>query len=80
MRSFLFATLFIISAPAVAQQKAPPSSEKPAAEKKVCRQEQPTGSRMVKRTCHTPAEWAVIDANNASDAARALDQQQGRRN
>jgi hypothetical protein len=36
------------------------SADKPA-EKKVCRSDAPLGSRIAKRTCHLPSEWAAID-------------------
>ena len=58
----------------VAQQATPPASATPApvaAEpKKVCRREQSLGTIFSKRVCHTPAEWAAIDAENTRTAER----------
>ena len=42
-------------------------------EKKLCRSLEVTGSIMPKRTCHTKAEWAQIDAANAADARQFAD-------
>jgi hypothetical protein len=42
-------------------------------EKKICRSLEVTGSIMPKRTCHTKAEWAQIDATNAADARQFAD-------
>lgn len=54
-------------APAIGQEAAPVANTIPAAaEKKVCRSEQVTGSMMPKRTCHTRADWAAIDQANAT--------------
>lgn len=45
----------------------------PVVEKPICRRETPTGSNFSRNVCHTKAEWAAINGENA----RAL---QGRRN
>jgi len=42
-------------------------------EKKLCRSLEVTGSIMPKRSCHTKAEWAQIDATNAADARQFAD-------
>ena len=40
----------------------------PADERKICRKEQSTGSRLGgKRICHTKAEWDEIAANSRND-------------
>ena len=43
-----------------------PASAVPKVEKPICRRETPTGSTLQQRICHTRAEWAAIDAANAS--------------
>lgn len=73
MRRLVSFALIAIATPAAAQQEAPATS-KPAAEKKVCRPIQTTGSMMAKRVCHSKAEWASIDATNGQNADRALSQ------
>jgi len=52
--------------------EAAPATEKPVKEKKICRQEDVTGSIMMQRTCHTKEEWAQIDAANARNAQHLL--------
>jgi hypothetical protein len=47
-----------------------------AKEKKICRADVATGSIMPKRTCHTKAEWAVIDGQNSSAAGKTVDGQE----
>jgi hypothetical protein len=58
--------------PATGQDK----SEKPKEEKKICRKSPvETGTILGgKRKCHTAAEWAVLDAQNARNTERALEQ------
>lgn len=53
----MFATLLVIAAAAAAQD-APiiVEGQKPAQEKRVCRTERSTGSRVVKQVCKTAAE------------------------
>ena len=52
-------------APATADpETAPATATQPAPEKKTCRKETTTGSRMSKRTCMTAAEWAQQDAKS----------------
>ncbi|QDZ06543.1 hypothetical protein FPZ24_02870 [Sphingomonas panacisoli] len=46
---------------------------KPAAEKKICRQQENTGSLFSKRICHTVSEWAKIDARDREDARNFSD-------
>lgn len=55
-----------------AQATPAPGAEKPVKEKKICRQEDVTGSIMMARTCHTKEEWAEIDAANARSAQHVL--------
>lgn len=65
----------IVTMPVAAQdaQDKPKPVAKPKAEKKICRQANTTGTRLgAARTCHTAAEWADIDANNAGNTNAAL--------
>ncbi|MGP7794791.1 hypothetical protein [Sphingomonas sp. CLY1604] len=60
---------------ATAAQTAPapaPTDAAPKPEKRVCRSETATGSTIPKRICHTKAEWAQIESDNARnvDAVR----------
>jgi hypothetical protein len=45
--------------------------------KKVCRPDTAIGSIMPKMTCHTAAEWAAIDGDNARAASQMLNQGPG---
>ena len=56
----------LATSPALAKEKKPADPNK-----KACRSEIPTGSRMSTRLCHTLAEWAAIDTANET-GARAL--------
>ena len=64
-----FGLASVLTAPAIAEDQ----PAKPAKEKMVCRSEEATGSIMRKRTCHTKAEWAVIDKENEAASKNALD-------
>jgi hypothetical protein len=66
--SALIAGLSLLGTAAFAEDK--PEAPK---EKKLCRSLEVTGSIMPKRTCHTKAEWAQIDATNAADARQFAD-------
>ena len=58
------------SATAAAEPSAPTSAEKPKAERKICRREEATESRVAaKRVCLTAAEW---QARSNGDASRHL--------
>lgn len=59
--------LLALTTPALAHQDtgAPGPVEKPA-DKKICRPMPQTGSIMVKRECHTKAEWDAISQRSAS--------------
>ncbi len=59
----LVASLLTTAAMAADDTPKPPADA--AAEKKVCRREEATGSIMGKRVCHTKSEWAAIDVANA---------------
>jgi len=62
--------------PAVAQTDATPPAPAaaPVKEKKVCRRLDQTGSILGSRpTCHTKSEWAQIDAANARNADKTMD-------
>ena len=69
-RLMTLAALCVASTALYAQ--AAPASEKPVKEKKICRQEDVTGSIMMARTCHTKEEWAQIDAANSRNAQHIL--------
>jgi hypothetical protein len=76
MRFYKLALAIIatIAAPALAQSNAATPAAAPQKVKKVCRQEQVTGSILGgKSVCHTKEEWAQIDAANgrATDAMRS---------
>jgi predicted secreted protein len=66
------AALCAFSTALYAQAAPAPAAEKPVKEKKICRQEDVTGSIMMARTCHTKEEWAQIDAANSRNAQHAL--------
>ncbi len=58
--------------PATAQTADPAVA--PIKEKKVCRRLDQTGSILGSRpTCHTKTEWAQIDAANARNADKTMD-------
>ena len=63
---------------AAAFQTTPAPAATPAAEKPICRREVPMGSNMMRKTCHTRAEWARIDGENAGAGERALGQRVNR--
>ena len=46
------------------------NGDKPAAEKKICRKTQSTGSIMARRVCRTQAEWDALAAKGQSDLDR----------
>jgi len=69
-----FLSLALAGTPTIASAEQPASSPAPAPkEKKICRASIATGSVMTKRTCHTRAEWDLIDGRNAEAASSALD-------
>ena len=73
MRKFMMLAALCTLPTALYAQAAPaPATEKPVKEKKICRQEDVTGSIMMARTCHTKEEWAQIDAENARHAQHVL--------
>lgn len=73
MRRLMTLAALCVSSTALYAQAAPaPAGEKPVKEKKICRQEDVTGSIMMARTCHTKEEWAQIDAVNARNAQHLL--------
>lgn len=53
-----------LSSALLAQSDTQAPTPPPVKEKKVCREEENTGSMMRSRTCHTKAEWAQIDEAN----------------
>ena len=55
-----------------AQAAAPAPAAAASKEKKICRQEDQTGSIMMHRICHTKEEWVQIDAENARSAQHVL--------
>lgn len=67
----MVASLMLIVA--AAQQAAPPP---PKPEAKICRSRPVTGSRAkTDRTCHTKAEWEVIDSEQRRVSGQIIDQQ-----
>jgi hypothetical protein len=58
---------------AIAADKDKQGGEQAATEKRICRREVPTGSRLPKRTCHTATEWAEIDKTTQERADREVD-------
>jgi len=65
----LLALIATVLAPPAAGEEG--NSEKPAAEKKICRKAPRTGSIMARRVCHTQAEWDELAAKGQSDLDRA---------
>lgn len=61
----------LIACPALAQNTTE-AAPKPPAEKKICRSQVEVGSIMRRTTCHTKAEWAVIDGKNQQAVDGAL--------
>jgi len=47
-------------------------TDAPKAEKRICRGEEQTASRLRRKTCHTAAQWKVIDEANQKAAANML--------
>lgn len=77
MRFVSIVALFVLSAPAMAQET-PAAPEKPKEEKKICRAGQSTGTIIPpKRICHTKAEWNQIDGANRGNTERFNDQMKG---
>jgi len=73
MRKILTLAALCASSSALYAQATPaPAAEKPVKEKKICRQEDVTGSIMRARICHTKEEWVQIDTENARNARRIL--------
>jgi hypothetical protein len=62
-----------IASGAIAADAETPGADQAIKEKRVCRREVPTGSRLPKRTCHTQAEWTEIDKVTQENAAREVD-------
>ena len=74
--AFLFAGISVqaqSATPTASQTSAPAGAAAPAAaDKKVCRKLQETGSMMPKRVCYTQAEWDAIDRQSGGDAQSQL--------
>ncbi len=49
----------------------------PAAEKKICRSEQVTGSIFPKRVCHTKSEWVTVDEEQQRSAEQLQQRSRG---
>lgn len=79
MRSLVLMTLLTIAAPVTAQEQAKASKRDTAADKKICRNMMPTGSRLPKRECHTKSDWASIDRQNGDENLLARSQRQNGR-
>jgi hypothetical protein len=73
LKAMLFiATLFTAVACNAQEQVASPTAmpgkaAKPVKEKRICRQQNVTGSIMSKSVCHTAAQWNAIDAANGAE-------------
>jgi sarcosine oxidase gamma subunit len=61
MEPFAMFSLSIALLLAAADAPAASPAAAPAKPKKICRASERTGSRMSKRVCKTPDEWAVYD-------------------
>jgi len=74
MRLMLAAALaaFLASPLAAADSDQQP----PKKERRICRESEPTGSRLTKRVCHTKSEWAEIDKANQENADREVNRVQ----
>ena len=78
-RSVLAVVVCMSAASAQAQPVSPNPAQPTAApvkQKKICRTEESTGSIMVKRICHTQAEWDAMSQANRGVTADLSDQQQ----
>jgi len=76
MRLMLLAAVcgLSLTVPAAAQDSSTAAPAKPAKEKKICHLDTGTGSIVPKRVCHTRAEWAEIEKQNANSTDRYTDQ------
>lgn len=73
----VFVAMSILAQAVVPVQEAPvPKTDKPAPEKKICRNLEVTGSMFLNRVCRTKAEWDGVNANNQA----AVDRQRGASN
>jgi hypothetical protein len=77
---FLITALLLVSAQAAPDQQAPGPSAAPAPkkERKICKLDDTSGSRMAKRICLTAQEWAehpngVIESSRAGLSGRPQD-------
>lgn len=82
-RTCLLALTLLVSATAVSaanddknndnKTAATDQKPKPAKEKKICRTDNATGSRVeVRRTCMTKAEWDALAANTQRDLSQTI--------
>lgn len=72
--AFGFAVALASAAPVGAEEAAPPLKEK-----KICKSEAPTGSRLSRRkVCRTAAEWDAIQKQAVQDARELQDNTQNR--
>ena len=55
-----------------AEAPAPAATPTPVPEKQICRRETYTSSNLMKRVCHTRAEWAAINAGTAEGTETVL--------
>lgn len=74
IRFSALAAMALMSVPAIAQTLPTPAVSPAPVEKKVCRADDMTGSRMGgrERTCHTVAEWRILDGQAATDESRSM--------
>ena len=76
MRFMAAAVIAIIFTAPLAAADAPTKDAKPKKEKRICRESEPTGSRLIVRTCRTEAEWAEVDRQQSLAAKEELSRQQ----
>jgi hypothetical protein len=75
---FLITAALLVSAQAVSDQPAAAPAPAPKKERKICKLDDTSGSRMAKRICLTAQEWAehpngVIESSRAGLSGRPQD-------
>jgi hypothetical protein len=75
---FLITAALLVSAQAVSDQPATAPAPAPKKERKICKLDDTSGSRMAKRICLTAQEWAehpngVIESSRAGLSGRPQD-------
>lgn len=72
--SILFAAMVVISfdPTQAAAATSTPAVAPGAAEKRICRSVETTGSRFAKKTCHTKSEWVRLDEADKGAASEMM--------